>query len=147
MSFLPTAKGLGTSEAAVTRGSACLNIAPEYGSDKNYLQMEAFILNMLMYNLPTKGYCLTQWPVPRDALAPDEDSRQRGCLLSSSGANASRGNTSIGDAPFRLCPRFIKFGIEQTVSTTFVAASRNGGAVFERTIALLKQYNLEPNPD
>ncbi|GFT46818.1 hypothetical protein NPIL_466221 [Nephila pilipes] len=69
------------------------------------------------------------------------------CLLSSSGACASRGNTSIGDAPFRLCPRFTIFGIKMTVSTTSVAASRNGGAVFERTIALLKQYNLEPDSD
>ncbi|GFT89142.1 hypothetical protein NPIL_273161 [Nephila pilipes] len=70
-----------------------------------------------------------------------------GCLPSSSGASASRGNTSTGDAPFRLCPRFTIFGIEQTVSTTSVAASRNGGAAFERTIPLLKQYNLEPDPD
>ncbi|GFT25489.1 DUF1758 domain-containing protein [Nephila pilipes] len=69
------------------------------------------------------------------------------CLLSSSGACASCSNTSIGDAPFRLCLRFTIFGIKLAVSTTSVAASRNGGAVFERTIALLKQYNLEPDPD
>ncbi|GFU35043.1 hypothetical protein NPIL_595811 [Nephila pilipes] len=68
------------------------------------------------------------------------------CLLSSSSASASRDNTSIGDAFFKLCSRFTKFGIEQTVSST-VAASKNRGAVFERTIALLKQYNLEPDPD
>ncbi|GFT57665.1 hypothetical protein NPIL_204351 [Nephila pilipes] len=70
-----------------------------------------------------------------------------GCLLSSSGASASCGNTSIADVPFKLCPRFTTFGIEQTVSTTSVAASRNGGAAFERTIDLLKQFNLEPDPD
>ncbi|GFT08100.1 DDE_Tnp_IS1595 domain-containing protein [Nephila pilipes] len=69
------------------------------------------------------------------------------CLFSSSGACASCTNTSIGDASFSLCLRFIIFGIKLTVSTTSVAASRNGGAVFERTIALLKQYNLEPDPD
>ncbi|GFS38560.1 hypothetical protein NPIL_486661 [Nephila pilipes] len=38
-----------------------------------------------------------------------EGASASGCLLSSSGASASRGNTSIGDAPFRLCPRFTKF--------------------------------------
>ncbi|GFT80487.1 hypothetical protein NPIL_23831 [Nephila pilipes] len=63
--------------------------------------------------------------------------------LSSSGACASCGITSIGDAPFRLCPRFTIFGIKLTVSTTSVAALRNGGEVF----ALLKQYNLELDPD
>ncbi|GFT57777.1 hypothetical protein NPIL_525811 [Nephila pilipes] len=76
-----------------------------------------------------------------------EGASASGCLLSSSSASASRGNTSTGDAPFRLRPRYTKFGIELTVSTTSVAASRNGSAVFERTIALLKQYNLEPDPD
>ncbi|GFS65782.1 hypothetical protein NPIL_229261 [Nephila pilipes] len=70
-----------------------------------------------------------------------------GCLLSSSGASASHGKTSIGYAPFRHCPRFTKFGNEQTVSTSSVAASRNEGAVFEVTIALLTQYNLEPGAD
>ncbi|GFU10936.1 hypothetical protein NPIL_425311 [Nephila pilipes] len=69
------------------------------------------------------------------------------CLLSSSGAWASCSNTSIGDAPFRLCLRFTIFSIKLTVSTISVAALRNVGAVFERTIALLKQYNLEPDPD
>ncbi|GFU45729.1 hypothetical protein NPIL_613231 [Nephila pilipes] len=69
------------------------------------------------------------------------------CLFSSPGACVSCSNTSIGDAPFRLCLRFTIFGIKLTVSTTSVAASRNGGTVFERTIALLKQYNLEPDPD
>ncbi|GFS54923.1 hypothetical protein NPIL_103171 [Nephila pilipes] len=47
-------KGLGSSESAVTRGSACLNIDPKYGSDKKYLQIDAFILNKVMSNLPTK---------------------------------------------------------------------------------------------
>ncbi|GFT82357.1 hypothetical protein NPIL_133271, partial [Nephila pilipes] len=61
------------------------------------------------------------------------------CLFSSSGACASCSNTSIGDAPFRLCLRFKIFGIKLTVSTTSVAALSNVGAVFERTIALLKQ--------
>ncbi|GFU48975.1 hypothetical protein NPIL_104541 [Nephila pilipes] len=42
-----------------------------------------------------------------------EGASASGCLLSLSGACASRGNTSIGDAPFRLCPRFTKFNIEQ----------------------------------
>ncbi|GFT42129.1 hypothetical protein NPIL_437461 [Nephila pilipes] len=68
------------------------------------------------------------------------------CLFSSSGACASCSNTSIGDAPFRLCLSFTIFGIKLTVSTT-VVASRNGGTVFERTIPLLIQYNLEPDPD
>ncbi|GFT03841.1 hypothetical protein NPIL_310671 [Nephila pilipes] len=65
-----------------------------------------------------------------------------GCLQSSSGASASCANTHIGHALFRLRPRFTKFGIVQTVSTTSVAASRNGGAVFEMTISLLKQFNF-----
>ncbi|GFT13094.1 hypothetical protein NPIL_200741 [Nephila pilipes] len=69
-----------------------------------------------------------------------------GCLLSSSSASASSGITQIGDASFRLRPRFTKSGIEQTISTTSVAAPRNGRAVFEMTIALLKQYNLESDP-
>ncbi|GFU06632.1 hypothetical protein NPIL_458061, partial [Nephila pilipes] len=47
-------KGLGCSESAVTCCSACLNIAPKYGSDKKYLQIDAFILNKLMSNLTTK---------------------------------------------------------------------------------------------
>ncbi|GFU00587.1 hypothetical protein NPIL_264301 [Nephila pilipes] len=67
------------------------------------------------------------------------------CLFSSSGACASCSNTSIGDAPFRLCLSFTIFGIKLTVLTT-VIASRNGGTVFERTIPLLIQYNLEPDP-
>ncbi|GFS92311.1 hypothetical protein NPIL_374791 [Nephila pilipes] len=59
-----------------------------------------------------------------------------GCMSSSSGASAYCGNTQIGYALFRLRPRFTKFGIEQSVSTTSVAA-------FEMTIALLDQFNLE----
>ncbi|GFS72992.1 e3 ubiquitin-protein ligase PDZRN3 [Nephila pilipes] len=69
------------------------------------------------------------------------------CLPSSSGASASSGNTQNGDAPFRLRPRLTKSGIKQTLSTTSVAAPRNGSAVFERTIALLEQYNLESDPE
>ncbi|GFT00578.1 hypothetical protein NPIL_579631 [Nephila pilipes] len=38
-------KGLGSSESAVT---------PKYGSDKKYLQINAFILNKVMSNLPTE---------------------------------------------------------------------------------------------
>ncbi|GFT69007.1 hypothetical protein NPIL_677821 [Nephila pilipes] len=38
-------KGLGSSESAVT---------PKYGSDKKYLQIDAFILNKVMSNLPTE---------------------------------------------------------------------------------------------
>ncbi|GFT49220.1 hypothetical protein NPIL_486201 [Nephila pilipes] len=76
-----------------------------------------------------------------------EGASASGCLPSSSSASASCRNTQIGHASFRLHPRFTKFVIEQTVSTTCITASRNGGAVFEMTIALLKHYNLEPDPD
>ncbi|GFS38565.1 hypothetical protein NPIL_486671 [Nephila pilipes] len=44
----------GSSDSAVTRGSACFNTDPKYGSDKKYLQIDAFILNKLMNNLPTR---------------------------------------------------------------------------------------------
>ncbi|GFT73166.1 hypothetical protein NPIL_647741 [Nephila pilipes] len=70
-----------------------------------------------------------------------------GYLLSSSSTSTSCSNIPIGDAPFRLCSGFTKSGFEQTISTTSVAAPRNGSAVFERTIALMKQDNWASDPD
>ncbi|GFS52579.1 DUF1758 domain-containing protein [Nephila pilipes] len=47
-------KGLGSSEAAVTRGSVSVNIAPIYGADKKCLLVDAFILNKLTSDLPSE---------------------------------------------------------------------------------------------
>ncbi|GFT70651.1 hypothetical protein NPIL_513801 [Nephila pilipes] len=47
-------KVLASSEADVIRCSVSVNIALKYGTDKKYLPIDTFILNKLMYNLPTK---------------------------------------------------------------------------------------------
>ncbi|GFT09913.1 uncharacterized protein NPIL_249921 [Nephila pilipes] len=47
-------KGLGSSEAAVTRGLVSVNIAPIYGADKKCLLLDAFILNKLTSDLPSE---------------------------------------------------------------------------------------------
>ncbi|GFQ94014.1 e3 ubiquitin-protein ligase PDZRN3-B [Trichonephila clavata] len=70
-----------------------------------------------------------------------------GCQPSSSGTNVSQDNALNPNAPFRLRPRLTNPGTEQTVSTASIAAPRNGSAIFERTIALLEQYNLESDPE
>lgn len=64
------------------------------------------------------------------------------CLPSSSGVNASQNNMLNPNAPFRLRPRLAR---PHNVST--IEVPRNGSAIFERTIALLEQYNLESDPE
>ncbi|GFU29346.1 hypothetical protein NPIL_353201 [Nephila pilipes] len=50
-------KGLGSSEAAVTRGLVNVNTASIYGSDKIYLQIDAVILSKLTSDLPSELVC------------------------------------------------------------------------------------------
>ncbi|GFT31797.1 e3 ubiquitin-protein ligase PDZRN3-B [Trichonephila clavipes] len=76
-----------------------------------------------------------------------EFARRSGFLPSSSGTNTSQDNALNPNGFLRLCPRLTNPGTEQTVSTASIAAQRNGSAIFERTISLLEQYNLESDPE